>query len=105
MTRRDIWKKRPIVERWYAYKDLIAISYRQAGGKTFMGPVNIDYQFYLSNKRRIDSDNLIKGINDALIGLAFPDDKVAYIRGGSFEITFIPKGLSEEALITIKPRI
>jgi Holliday junction resolvase RusA-like endonuclease len=103
MTRCDKWKKRPVIERWLAYKDLVALSYRQAGGKTYMEPVQIFYEFFLADNRRIDSDNLVKGINDALLGLAFPDDCVFYIRRGTFGVNFIPKGNQEHADITIEP--
>lgn len=103
MTKGDRWRKRPIIERWFAFKDLVALSYRHSGGHTFFNPVTVDYEFFLSNFRRIDADNLIKGINDALVGLAFPDDCVKYIKGGTFHITFLPKDSMEKAVITIKP--
>jgi len=104
MTRSDVWKKRPIVERWLAYKDLIAMSYRSQGGVTFFNPVSVGYIFYLKDNRRIDLDNLIKGINDALNRLAWPDDDVKHIRQYDYARAVIDTSLEEERVkITIKP--
>jgi Holliday junction resolvase RusA-like endonuclease len=103
MTRCDVWKKRPVVERWFAYKDLVALTYRRSGGKTYFHPVSMKFEFFLSGNRRTDLDNLIKAVIDALVGLAFPDDSVKYIRRyDSASVTIKEKGQTEAVWITIK---
>ena len=103
MTQSDRWKKRPIVERWLAFKDLIALSYKQAGGRSYFGEVAIQYDFYLY-KRRIDLDNLIKGVNDSLSGLAWVDDDVGHVRQYDGAFThFVERGSMEEIVVRIRP--
>ena len=104
MTRRDRWKKRPVVERWNAWKDLVWVAYKNAGGRMYHHPVAIYYGFYLSNKRKIDLDNLIKGINDSLIGIAYNDDSAKIVRryDGAY-VLYIPKNCIETARIKIRP--
>lgn len=81
MTRADAWKKRPAVERYWAYKDQLVI---EALGQDFTVPeANYHLTFHLpmpkswSKKRRAemvgrphqqkpDKDNLEKGFLDAL---------------------------------------
>ena len=104
MTRSDKWKKRPVIVKWYAWKDLVALSYRRTKGRSYVCPVAMSYEFYLKDKRRIDLDNLIKGINDALLGLAFADDDVKHIKKIDCAEAFIFPSLEEEkAIITIRP--
>jgi len=107
MTRQDKWKKRLCVERWYAWKDLIAMSYKRAGGHSYFQPIAIGYEFHLLNHRKIDLDNLIKGCNDALNGLAWPDDNVGYVRQFDYARvifdTYGPFCGSEKVIISIRP--
>ena len=103
ITRQDAWKKRVVVENWYVWKDLVAMSFKTSGGTTFIQPVAVSYDFYLSTKRRIDIDNLIKGINDALNGLAWPDDAVKYLRQIDYaKVHYLKSGLDEMAKINIR---
>jgi Holliday junction resolvase RusA-like endonuclease len=106
MTRSDKWKKRPCVERWMAYKDLVAMTYRRAGGRTYFSPVSIGFEFTLLNRRKIDLDNLIKGVIDALTGLAWPDDSVSHIRSYDYaRVIFKEYGPfcgSESAVVMIR---
>jgi len=103
MTSRDRWSKREATDRWWAFKDMVVLSYRQAGGRFYTPPVSVKYEFFLSNRRRIDLDNLIKGINDALNNIAWPDDCCACVREyESAKAVFIGKGNKEYARISIK---
>ncbi len=45
-----------------------------AGKEMFTGLVNIEFQFFLPDKRRKDWDNLSKAICDALNGIVYKDD-------------------------------
>lgn len=38
------------------------------------GPLSVSAAFYLGNARRVDLDNLWKGVSDALNGVAWEDD-------------------------------
>jgi crossover junction endodeoxyribonuclease RusA len=44
------------------------------GLELLQGGVSASYIFYRRNRRKCDLDNLIKGINDGLNGVAFVDD-------------------------------
>lgn len=95
------------MERWFAFKDLVALSYKKAGGHSYFQPLAVGYEFRLLNHRKIDLDNLIKGINDSLSGLAWPDDSVAYVRQYDYaRVVFKQYGpfdADEQAIITIRP--
>jgi len=81
MTRRDSWKKRPVVERYYAFKDAIRAL---AAKDKFVLPEEYDIEFHVAmpkswsnvrklaldgrpHKSRPDLDNFIKAFQDALI--------------------------------------
>jgi len=103
MTQRDRWAGRDIVERWFAFRELVVLSYRQSGGKCFFGPVSIGYEFHIREGRRVDLDNLIKGINDALNGEAWPDDCCSIVREYEFaKVIFVKAGTQEKASISIR---
>jgi len=103
MTQRDKWAKRPIVERWFVYKDLVAMSYRRAGGGMFVRPVGIEYDFFILSRKKMDLDNLVKGINDALNGLAWLDDNIKWVRSLNAMIHFVNPEEQELARIKITP--
>lgn len=84
MTRRDRWAKRPCVERWKAFKKLVRLAYIQAGGKMYSGPVAVAFEFRVASRRVRDLDNMMKGVQDALLELAFADDNVGVIRQYDF---------------------
>jgi len=104
MTQRDKWAKREVIERWFAFKDLVGLSYRSQKGKTFLCPVAVQYNFYISDRRRLDLDNLVKGINDALNGLAWPDDNIGCVRqfDGAF-VHFLDRGVDEQVRVRVRP--
>lgn len=104
MTQRDKWAKRDVVERWLAFKDLVSLTYKSCGGKMFLIPVAVQYNFYISDRRKMDLDNLIKGINDALNGRAWLDDNIGRLRqiDGAF-VHFIDKDKDEAVRIRIRP--
>lgn len=80
MTQRDKWKKRPIVERYYRYKDELNRQAKIAGFKLpdkYVIEFHLKIPEYWSKKRKNqligaphqqkpDLDNLIKAFQDAL---------------------------------------
>jgi Holliday junction resolvase RusA-like endonuclease len=82
------------------------MNYRSQGGITYFQPVAITYDFWLKDNRKIDLDNLIKGVNDALNGLAWPDDSVKYIRYyEGARIVIDTSRVREQAIIRIRPAV
>lgn len=80
MTRRDIWKHRPIVDRYYAFKDQLAVACKLS---EFFLPDSYRVEFYIKmpntwstkkkkemmgkpHQQKPDLDNLIKSVNDCL---------------------------------------
>lgn len=47
---------------------------RSAGVELVEGPVALHVRFYRSDRKRVDNDNLLKLVQDALIGIAYRDD-------------------------------
>jgi len=82
MTKQDTWKKRPIVERYWGYKDEIVARFKLLGLSTLPGHIKF-VRFVMqmpgswSEKKRIhqdgephqqkpDLDNMLKGLADCL---------------------------------------
>ncbi len=80
MTQRDKWKKRPVIQRWYAYKDELKLTAKQ---ERYQVEETLDIVFCIpmpkswSKKKKAemyakphqqkpDIDNLVKGFLDAL---------------------------------------
>lgn len=65
------------IETYLAYKEYVGLLARAACPEPFTGPVILSIEVYLLDrmKRRWDADNALKGISDALNGIAFLDDK------------------------------
>lgn len=78
MTRADAWKKRPVVERYHAYRDELRLRL----GKDYMVPESLNIVFIIPmpkswsekkkremdgrpHKQKPDIDNLFKGFTDA----------------------------------------
>jgi Holliday junction resolvase RusA-like endonuclease len=63
----------PRVRDW---QSTVAWRAREAmnGREPLTGPVSMRVVFVLGNKRRVDLDNLNKGVSDALNGIVFQDD-------------------------------
>jgi crossover junction endodeoxyribonuclease RusA len=63
----------PRVKDW---QGTVAWRAREAmnGREPLTGPVSMRVVFVLGNKRRVDLDNLNKGVSDALNGIVFVDD-------------------------------
>lgn len=62
-------------KRYEAYREAIAYSYLAAVKmRMHEGPVGLKVIFCMPNHRRVDIDNLLKGVMDALNGLAYKDD-------------------------------
>jgi len=81
MTRRDKWKKRPVVERYYAFKDALRLL---AAKDKFTLPEEYEIDFFVAmpkswskvrkkamdgnpHKNKPDLDNFIKAFQDALM--------------------------------------
>lgn len=65
------------IQTYLAYKEYVGLIARSACPEPFTGPVTLAVEVYLVDrmKRRWDADNVLKGISDALNGIAFLDDK------------------------------
>lgn len=59
-----------------AWQQAVAVKAREAmqGRMPLTGPVAMRVVFVLSNHRRVDLDNLNKGVSDAMNGIVFSDD-------------------------------
>lgn len=59
-----------------AWQNTVAWKAREAmqGREPLKGPVSVRAVFVLSNRRRVDCENLIKAVNDAMNGVVFADD-------------------------------
>jgi Holliday junction resolvase RusA-like endonuclease len=59
-----------------AWQQTVAIRAREAmqGREPLTGPVSMRVVFVLGNRRRVDLDNLNKGVSDAMNGIVFVDD-------------------------------
>jgi Holliday junction resolvase RusA-like endonuclease len=75
-------KARPRVARGHAFtpkttlqaEARIAATARQQGARPLSCPVRLDLRFYREDLRRVDIDNLVKLVQDALNGIAYVDD-------------------------------
>lgn len=92
MTQRDRWKKRPVVMRYWAWRDRIGRAWLELSNfkdrKIFTKPVIIGFKFYVVGYPAIDLDNLIKGVKDGLV-------RAGIIKGDT--IKHVPKYDSPEA--------
>jgi crossover junction endodeoxyribonuclease RusA len=59
-----------------AWQNCVAWRAREAmqGREPLTGPVSMRVVFGLGNRRRVDLDNLNKGVSDAMNGIVFTDD-------------------------------
>lgn len=81
MTRRDVWKKRPVVERYYRFKDAVRA---MAAKDKFELPEEYEIIFYVEmpkswsekkkkeydgkpHQQKPDLDNYVKAFQDALV--------------------------------------
>lgn len=93
MTQRDRWKKRPVVIRYWNWRDLIYQAWAELPvkkRKRFIKPVIIGFKFYVVGYPAIDLDNLIKGVKDGLV-------RARIIQGDT--IKHVPKYDSPEAIL------
>lgn len=58
-----------------AEKDVAGTYLDKCGDVYFKKTIELRVSFYLGNKRARDGDNMLKLIQDALNGIAYPDDK------------------------------
>lgn len=73
MTRGSRWNER--TQRYMAYREQVAIAARQAGVAMMPGPCRVAARWYVKSSHRGDLDNLLKGLLDALNGIAWEDDR------------------------------
>ena len=60
--------------RTVAYEAKVRAAARRARVPLLAGPVVLEVDFYLATARRVDLDNLVKGVADAINGAAYLDD-------------------------------
>ena len=63
----------PRVKAWSKLVSDVAMK-NMMGKSMFTGLITIELQFFLSDRRRKDWDNLSKGVCDALNGIVYKDD-------------------------------
>lgn len=61
-------------ERTKGWRDLIAWRAKEAKLEKWDGRITLYCDFGLRTKRRVDLDNLVKAVMDALTGIAWDDD-------------------------------
>ena len=89
MTQRGKWVK-PTAQKYLSYKGLIAWEARKHIKEPLNGPVSVSMEFYFPTPKRKktaeergiyptvkpDIDNCVKGVFDALNGIAWKDDNL-----------------------------
>ena len=101
MSYKDKWNRRPCVTRWFSWKDCLSESYLNNNGMEYFSPVNIQMDFKIKDGRKLDLDNLIKGVIDALCKLAFKDDDINHIKRIEASVERIDKNQIESCEISI----
>ena len=81
MSSSDRYKPRPVVEKYFSYCNSIKREYKKSKGLYYVQPILLAWTFFIRGRMNRDISNLIKGIEDALNGLAYPDDNLKYIKG------------------------
>ena len=82
LTRRDVWKKRPVVVRYYEYKDLIKKHITDIDIKDklfvicFFKSKKKKYTTDYAHDKKPDADNILKGIMDIFVE---QDQKIALV--------------------------
>ena len=61
-------------QKTHTYEHQVAVAAVRAGVRLFPGPVSLFIDFYLPTRRRLDLDNLLKTVMDALNCVAYADD-------------------------------
>lgn len=98
MTQSDRWamkKKGPRVDllaRYYRWKDAVAWAYKLTKDKPPMfTKCRMGFHFFIIGHPNSDLSNFIKGTEDALLGLAFEDDKAKILMGyyDNPDVTFL----------------
>jgi len=74
MTQRGKWIK-PNAGRYLQYKEQVGWTARPLFKAPLVGPVGIEVDAYIADKRPGDLDNIIKAIQDGLNGIAWLDDR------------------------------
>lgn len=86
MTRSDKWKQRPVVVRYQEWVLTVKKAYIDACSRLHKPPVkfavcSLGFTFSVAGSLNVmDLSNCIKGIEDALIGIAYEDDTMQYVR-------------------------
>jgi len=99
MTKSDKWKRRDCVLRYREWCDKLRLCAAQARVKLHFTPVRVSYIFAFRGIRRLDIDNCIKSVNDALNEVAWPDDSLKIVRAiGSAEVLDLCEGCERRDL-------
>ena len=80
MVQSDRYKKRRVCVVYNKWKDEIVSAYNKVSNKKiYVCPVALSFEFLLKNQRKVDLDNLVKGVIDSLTGYAWIDDSIKWI--------------------------
>lgn len=80
-TQRDRWRPRPCVQAHRTWRDLVRWAYRAQAKMAHFDECEMSCHFYVAGQPNLDIKNLIAGVEDALRGVAYPDDKAKHLRG------------------------
>lgn len=106
MTQSAKWKYKtdPRLQEYFGYVNELKWKYKGARGKLYVQPVAIGCIFYFNKGQRRDLDNILKGIKDALKGLAWINDNLKWIRGYDYmKCYFIDEDQPEKFELRIRP--
>ena len=89
MTQRDAWLKPPrkCVQKYRIFETNVVDEWAKAGATKF-NTVTLSCKFYVFKKYRVDLSNMIKSVEDALLGYAWVDDNIDIIQmyGGMYGV-------------------
>jgi len=82
ITHGSRWRER--VQRYMAYREQVAIAARNAGVGRLTGPCELAIRVWVKPGHQGDWDNYGKTVSDALLGIAYEDDR--QVRKATVEI-------------------
>lgn len=78
MTRQDTWKQRPCVQRYRCYSDGMRAQ-MMSKPRVIFQKARLHVNFWIKGEPRMDIDNLLKSVVEALHPWLIPDDCVKHL--------------------------